>query len=230
MIEQGDPYVRLEPFGPTRQGGAEVLHFCRSCSVLARWIQPVEPNHGQLVIPFAQHVKPTRVQLVDISKILSARVLANPNELLQLTAAQFEEFVLERLCAMGLNARLVGGGTFRKDGGIDIVFTPPKTFPFPFLGAVQVKHHREPNRKVGPQPLRELLGVIAANRFLAAGMIVTNTTFTPDAKDFATRSQSILRLRDFQDLMRWVDDNFTDDAEWRKYRIGYSCVTVFRST
>jgi hypothetical protein len=193
---------------------------------LAGWTQPIPGiattetattnDSQQLLLPFAQHVKPTCVHLVDISSTLSARILANPHELLQLNPPQFEQLVLERLCAMGLDAHPVGGGTFRRDGGIDIVFTPPRTCPFPFLGAVQVKHRRDPHTKVGPEPLRELLGVMAAHRFFAAGMIVTNTTFTADAKDFATRSQSVLRLRDFKDLMRWVADNFTDDAEWRE--------------
>jgi len=110
----------------------------------------------------------------------------------------------------------VGGGAYRRDGGIDIIFTPRKSFPFPFVGAVQVKHRRDPHSKLGPETLRELMGVMATHRLFAAGMVVTNTTFTPDAKDFASRSQSMLRLRDFHDLMRWVADNFTDDAEWRE--------------
>jgi hypothetical protein len=81
---------------------------------------------------------------------------------------------------------------------------------------VQVKHRRDPSSKVGPEPLRELMGVMATHRFFSAGMIVTNTSFTPDAKHFASRSQSLLRLRDFNDLMRWVADNFLDEAEWRE--------------
>jgi restriction endonuclease len=79
-----------------------------------------------------------------------------------------------------------------------------------------VKHRRDPHSKIGPEPLRELLGSMAVHRFFTAGMIVTNTTFTPDAKNFAARCQPILRLRDFEDLMRWVAANFTDDAEWRE--------------
>ena len=124
--------------------------------------------------------------------------------------------MLDRLCAMGFETHQVGGGTFRRDGGIDIIFTPAKAYPFPFLGAVQVKHRRDPHSKVGSEPLREFMGAMAVHRFFAAGMIVTNTTFTPDAKDFAARCQPFLRLRDFQDLMRWVAENFTDDAEWRE--------------
>jgi hypothetical protein len=161
-------------------------------------------------------VKSTLVQLVDVSEPLCRKILANPTEVFSFTADQFEEFVLNRLVAMGLCPQRVGRSTYRKDGGIDIIFTPPKSFPFPFLGAVQVKHHRDPGTKVGPEPVRDLMGVISAHRFFAAGMVVTNTTFTPDAKDFATRCQGLLRLRDFRDLMRWIADNFTDDAEWRE--------------
>jgi transcriptional regulator with XRE-family HTH domain len=240
-IRRNDEYVRLEPFG------TPVQHFCRSCSVSARWLQsshslredqnrssdarnhilvhrhqPPPPNNStatddrQLLLPFSQHVKPTCVQLVDISRALSAKILANPAELCNLTPVQFEDFVLDRFSAMGLHAQPVGGGTYRRDGGIDIIFTPPKTFPFPFIGAVQVKHRRDFSSKLGPQPLRELMGVMAAHPFFAAGMIVTNTSFTPDAREFASHAQSMLRLRDFHDLMRWVADNFTDDAEWRE--------------
>jgi hypothetical protein len=224
-IGQSDVYVRLGPFGLTHQAGAEALHFCRSCSVLGNWLHdPLKSRDSfsqttsddqQLILPFARHIKPTHVQLVDISDTIWTRILANPDELFRLNPPQFEEFVLERLRAMGLDAQPVGK-TFRKDGGIDIIFTPPRTFPFPFLGAVQAKHHRDPRYKVGPGPVRELEGVLAANRHFASGMIVTNTTFTPGAKDFANRSPSSLRLRDFQDLRRWIADNFTDDAEWRE--------------
>jgi transcriptional regulator with XRE-family HTH domain len=219
-IDQGNPYVRLEPFGPARQTGAPVLYFCRSCSNLAGWIQSATniriADDRQLLLPLAEHVKETRVQLIDVSSPLLSRLLNNPDELHHLNPSQFEEFVLDRLHAMGLKAYPVGGGTFRRDGGIDIIFTPAKPYPFPFLGAVQVKHRRDPHYKLGPDPLRELLGVMAAHRLFSAGMIVTNTSFTPDAKDFAMLCQPILRLRDFKDLTRWVAENFADDAEWRE--------------
>lgn len=221
VVQRGDPYVRLEPFGPTRQAGAPVLHFCRSCSAQGSWLP--EPGGGQqrsdehqLELPLAPNVKTTLVQLVDIGQTLSERVLADSSELFNLSPPQFEELVLERLHAMGLCAQLVGQSTYSRDGGIDIIFTPPKTFPFPFLGAVQVKHHGQRDRKVGPAPVRELVGAMAVQRVFAAGMVVTNTSFTPDAKDLARHSHGLLKLRGFDDLVRWVADNFTDEAEWRE--------------
>ena len=222
-ILRGNEYVRLGGFVPNAQTPPSVTavqHFCRSCSVRAGWLQQpsgfLTTKDSQLLLPFAQHVKPTHVQLIDISSPLASRILANPVDLFRLNPSQFEELVLDRLCAMGLHAKPVGGGIYRRDGGIDIIFTPPRTFPFPFIGAVQVKHRRHPSRSVGPQPVRELAGVLAAHRFFAAGIIVTNTSFTPDAMDFASRCQPLLRLRGFHDLMRWVADNFVDDAEWRE--------------
>jgi hypothetical protein len=116
---------------PTRQAGADVLHFCKSCSIIGGWIPPNDgegeqvSDEDQLQLPFSRHVKRTQIRLIDISETVWTNILTNPDELLQLNPAQFEEFVFERLCAMGLSAHRVGK-TFRKDGGIDIIFTPPK--------------------------------------------------------------------------------------------------------
>lgn len=226
VIRRDDLYVRLEPFGPTRQSGAPVQYFCHACSVAGNWVGPIETHSSdaqqvknedsQLVFPFADHVKPTLVELIDVTDSLAHRILADPAELFSLSPSQFEEFVMDRLSSMGLIVAQVGGGTFRRDGGIDIIFTPPRSFPMPFLGAVQVKHRRDPNSKIGPGPLRELMGVLSAQKIFSAGMIVTNTSFSPDARNFAARIGAQLRLRDFQDLMRWVAGNFVDDAEWRE--------------
>jgi hypothetical protein len=217
-IRPSHEYVRLEPSGMSRQRGVPVRHFCRKCALQAGWVVPgpiEEAEKSQLKLPFESPIKPTIVQLVDVSALLAQRVFADPKELFNLDPAQFEEFVLGRLIAMGLRAHPVGP-TNRRDGGIDIIFTPQGNFPFPFVGAVQVKHRRDPKSKIGPEPVRELMGVVATNRHFAAGMVVTNTSFTIDALEFAAKSPAILRLRGFEDMKRWVANNFTDDAEWRE--------------
>jgi hypothetical protein len=48
------------------------------------------------------------------------------------------------------------------------------------------------------------------------GMIVTNTSFTADAKWFANNNQTLLRLRDMQDLNRWMRNDFVNESEWRE--------------
>jgi hypothetical protein len=105
--------------------------------------------------------------------------------------------------------------TFARDGGIDIVFWPKRACPIPFLGAVQVKHHRSSHRKTGPTPVRELVGVMGTLPF-QIGLLVSNTSFTADAQWYAENQRAIIRLRDMSDLKRWIASNFTDEAEWRE--------------
>jgi hypothetical protein len=55
-----------------------------------------------------------------------------------------------------------------------------------------------------------------AGHSLAAGLLVTNTSFSPDAEWYAREHAKLIRLRDFNDIKRWLFNNFTDDAEWRE--------------
>lgn len=58
-------------------------------------------------------------------------------------------------------------------------------------------------------------GVISAHPF-NAGVIVTNTSFSPDAEWFAREHARLIRLRDFNDICRWIGGTFADEAEWRE--------------
>src|SRR6266705_4672585 len=68
--------------------------------------------------------------------------------------------------------------------------------------------------KTGPAPIDQLAGVLGRGPF-SAGIVITNTSFTPNAKWVASQRPALLRLRDFTDLMRWLKNNFTDEAEWK---------------
>lgn len=48
------------------------------------------------------------------------------------------------------------------------------------------------------------------------GVIVTNTSFTADAKWFAGNNQTLLRLRDLEDMRRWLRNDFDNQFEWRE--------------
>jgi hypothetical protein len=115
---------------------------------------------------------------------------------------------------MGLNVQLVGN-CYRKDGGIDII-AYPRIYAFPFLLAVQCKHHGT-NRKTAFGDIRDFYGAITSrNSPFHLGMIVTNTTFTPDATWFAENNKTLLRLRDNKDLCRWLKNDFVNEHEWRE--------------
>jgi hypothetical protein len=65
--------------------------------------------------------------------------------------------IANRLENMGLSVQLVGDVN-RKDGGVDIIAYPNRGCGFPFLLAIQAKHHRS-SRKTGAPDVRDFHGV-----------------------------------------------------------------------
>ena len=115
---------------------------------------------------------------------------------------------------MGFDVTLTGQ-TNQPDGGIDLIAVPKiRTFAS-FLLAGQIKHHRG-DAKTGIELVDRLLSW--RNRGFNLGLLVTNTEFTRNARWLAMReaNKSFLRLRDFEDLKRWLQDNFTSEEDWRE--------------
>lgn len=155
-----------------------------------------------------------QVQIVDSSYEILELVREDFSNIYKLSPESFELFICDRLAHMKLVVKQVKS-TYAPDGGIDIVAWPTEEISFPFLLAVQVKHHKYPSRKTGSEAVRDFKGALASHPF-QAGLLVTNTAFTPDARWFASNMPNIIRLRDFKDLKRWIWDNFTDWEEWRE--------------
>jgi hypothetical protein len=116
----------------------------------------------------------TRVHFSDITPSLLMLLHKKPDEIFQLSPETFEQLICERLDLMGYNVNKVGGHSYRKDGGVDIIAWPKAT-TFPYLIAIQAKHHRGPKIKTGVQAVRDLHSVVSAHSF-NIGVLVTNTT------------------------------------------------------
>lgn len=154
------------------------------------------------------------VTIVDITPNLLNILRENPQKLRSLSPSQFEKFIAGRLGAMGFDVALTGQ-TNQPDGGIYLIAVPKIRTLASFLLAGQVKHHRG-NRKTGIEAVDRLLSW--RNRGFNLGLLVTNTEFTSHARWLAMQegNQSFLRLRDFEDLKRWLQDNFTSEKDWRE--------------
>jgi len=169
-------------------------------------------NSSRMAVPSTEATKAV-VEVIGVGPVLAQHLAHDPTLVHGLSPEAFEELICDRLCAMGLEAQRVGG-TFHKDGGIDIVFWPHES-KFPFLGAAQVRHHRTWKTKEGVGSIRDFAGAIAGHPF-GAGIIVTNTSFTADAEWFARERAKLIRLRGYPDVRRWLLGDFGDDAEWRE--------------
>jgi hypothetical protein len=160
--------------------------------------------------------EPYTVSLVEFSAAQLAWFLEDLDRLKQLPSGKFQYLIADRLEKMSLGVQLVGD-VFRKDGGVDIIAYPNGGIcTFPFLLAVQAKHHRT-IRKTDAPDVRDLHGVITSRGApFHMGMMVTNTAFTVDAIWFAANNQTLLRLRDLRDLRRWLNNDFANEHEWRE--------------
>src|SRR5262249_30258079 len=136
-----------------------------------------------------------------------------PSELYRIGPVHFEDLVENRFSAMGFSTKRIGK-TYAKDGGVDMFFWRQDA-PFPFLGAVQMKYHSQPDLKTGARAVREFAGALSRIP-VNAGVLVTNTAFSYDAEWIAKRVASAIRLRDQVDLRRWISGRFVDQNEWRE--------------
>ena len=100
-----------------------------------------------------------------------------------------------------------------KHGGIDIIGAKRDAAVGDFLVAAQVKHHRA-GQKTGVDKVRDLLSF--KNTVFRFGLLVTNTGFTDDAKWSAVQGDNrwFAKLRDFEDLRKWLEENFTGEREF----------------
>lgn len=162
-------------------------------------------------------VSPARtalVRVVDFSPELLRFLQEDPTRLLSLTPDEFEQFVANRLDCMGYIVTLTGASN-RKDGGIDLIAVPKVSNLGSLVIAGQVKHHQG-DQKTGREAVDRLLAW--KDSYFGVGLLATNTAFTKDAIWTAQqdRNARFLRLRDFTDLKRWLQDQWGTEEDWRE--------------
>lgn len=115
---------------------------------------------------------------------------------------------------MGYDVQLTGA-TNQRDGGIDLIAIPKVRNVGSFLMAVQVKHHRT-DRTTGRADVNRMLAW--KDSPFRVGSMVTNTSFSHNAKWLADQAhnKAFLRLRNFEDLKRWLQWQFDSEFDWRE--------------
>lgn len=135
---------------------------------------------------------------------LKARI--SPERIPNLSAQELEAFVYDRFWEMGFRAAQVGQ-TFEADGGFDLLVCSGPLQPFPHLLAVQITSHVGGLRRTDEKKVKEFFGALESHS-VTGGVLITNSTFTKDARQFAERHKQKLWLRDIEDLIRWTQGDF----------------------
>lgn len=135
----------------------------------------------------------------EINSELISYLAHHPELMHELNPRKFEELVATLLRSQGFNPTITPQ---TRDGGRDIIAT--RSDPLgDLLYVVECKRYA-PNKKVGVQQVRGIYGVAQSERATKA-ILVTTSSFTPDAVAFATPLKYNVMLADFHSLKTWIE-------------------------
>jgi HJR/Mrr/RecB family endonuclease len=123
----------------------------------------------------------------------------NPAELHALSPRRFEELIAHLLMQQGCSVQLTAQ---TRDGGKDVLVATHSRFG-DLLYLVECKHHR-PCNPVGVSIVRQLYGVVEQER-ATAGLLITTSSFTEDARKFREPIKHRITLHDFNAVAEWVN-------------------------
>ncbi|MBO1628242.1 restriction endonuclease [Bacillus arachidis] len=141
-----------------------------------------------------------RVDFTDVNSQLIQYLARNPELMYQLEPRKFEELVAELFHKKGYEVELTPR---TRDGGKDI-YALKKDSISSTLFLVEAKRYSKTN-KVGVELVRGLYGVKHAER-ANVGMLVTTSSFTKDAIEFASPLKYEMSLKDFSNLEEWLKE------------------------
>ena len=174
--------VAVTPLQPGQLGSFAVSAIWQTLAMIGQYVLPVCFLLGAGLSAYR------RRQSVQLHADASSR----SDAVAQMTWLEFEALVGEFFRKQGYSVVAQGGAG--PDGGVDVLL---KKGSDRYL--VQCKHWRA--LRVGVQPVRELYGVMAAQR-VAGGFVVTSGSFTEEAEKFAAGRE--VRLIDGLALQRGI--------------------------
>ena len=155
-------------------------------------------NTSTLLTPEKRIMLPNKKIITTISHVnrsLVERADKEPQIIHDITPREFEELVCELLERLGMSVTLTQR---TRDGGKDIIIVEESALGS-FLVYCECKQH-SPDRPVGVSLVRELYGTVSADN-ATAGLLVTTSYFTPDAKAYQQKIENRMSLMDYTDLL-----------------------------
>ena len=134
-----------------------------------------------------------------VDRALIERLKQFPDELRLIDRRKFEEVVAEIFDGFGYEVELTKQ---TRDGGKDIIAIKRREVNLKYL--IECKRP-DPGNVIGVAAVRQLWGV-KDDEGASKAVLVTTTSFSPDARSFVDRHIWELEARDFEGLQEWLDD------------------------
>lgn len=136
-----------------------------------------------------------------VNKRIIDRINRQPQAIYQLTPRQFEIMVAELFEERGYKVELTQQ---TRDGGKDLIILDHREVGNLMIYA-ECKQY-SPNRPVGVNVVSDLVGRMTADR-ATAGLVVTSSYFSPDAKTFQSKFEHQMTLIDFIKLSKMIEED-----------------------
>ncbi len=152
----------------------------------------------QVILPAREIITEVRPRIISTKEALLEHLQTYPESVFDLPPRKFEEVVAELLTNLGYEVELTPA---TRDGGKDMLAymsTPHGRL----LCLVEVKKYRR-DRTIGVELVRQLYGTLT-DADASSAMLVTTSSFSPDAKAFQQRHQYKLALRDYGNVVQWI--------------------------
>ena len=152
---------------------------------------------SEIILPERHIITPHKDIVTDVTvldKKLLQYVKNNPSIIDKLSPREFEEMICDLLDAQGFKVELTKQ---TRDGGKDIIVTQ-KSIMGDFCIYVECKKYDKAN-PVRVKLVRELYGTVMADN-VTAGLMITTSYYTKDAREFRETVKNRIMLKDYQDL------------------------------
>ena len=152
-----------------------------------------------IIVPKKELIVPSKKITTDITIVndtLLKQAQQNPKIMYSFSAREFEKMVCELLEKQGYKVNLTKQ---TRDGGKDLIILE-NSLVGQFCIYVECKKYSA-NNPISVKLVRELYGTIEAEK-ATAGMLITTSYFTKDAKEFTEKAKHRMALRDYNDLVQ----------------------------
>jgi hypothetical protein len=160
--------------------------------------KPLYDVRSAVAVPESSLLEAVRPRIVTAKEALIQQLKRRPSSIHELPHRKFEELIAELLSDLGWRVELTAA---TRDGGKDIL-AYLNTDVGELLCLVEAKKYR-PDRKVGVELVRTLYGTLC-NYQANSAMLVTTSSFSPDAVAFQMKHQYQLSLREYAHVVDWI--------------------------
>lgn len=154
---------------------------------------------SDIILPENKIIVPSKDVIKDvtiISESLLKKSIENPQIIHSFSPYEFEQMVCELLDKQGYNVKLTKQ---TRDGGKDIIIIQ-KSILGEFCIYVECKKY-DVSRPISVGFVRELYGTVMVDN-ATAGMIITTSHFTKDAKEYTEKIKHRMTLKNYNDLVQ----------------------------